>query len=42
MLQRQADSRQIPKVKAYTANKKYNDLLYGVLQEMSELEMSAV
>ena len=37
MLQRQADSRQIPKVKTYTASKKYNDLLYGVLQEMSEL-----
>lgn len=36
MLQRQADSRQIPKVKTYTASKKYNDLLYGVLQEMSE------
>ena len=35
MLQRQTDSRQIPKVKTYTANKKYNDLLYGVLQEMS-------
>ena len=37
MLQRQADSRQIPKVKTYTASKKYNDLLYGILQEMSEL-----
>ena len=37
MLQRQADSRQIPKVKAYTASKKYNDLLYGVLQEMSQV-----
>lgn len=37
MLQRQVDSRQIPKVKTYTASKKYNDLLYGVLQEMSEL-----
>ena len=37
MLQRQTDSRQIPKVKTYTASKKYNDLLYGVLQEMSEL-----
>lgn len=37
MLQRQADSRQIPKVKTYTASKKYNDLLYGVLQEMSQV-----
>lgn len=37
MLQLQMDSRQIPKVVKYTANKKYNDLLYGFLQEISEL-----
>lgn len=33
----EANSRQIPSSKNYTAEKKYSDLLYGVLQEMSEL-----
>lgn len=37
MLQIQANSRQVPSIKSYTAEKKYSDLLYGVLQEMSEL-----
>ena len=31
----QSNSRQVPKVRMYTANKMYYDLLYGVLQEMS-------
>lgn len=31
----QADSRQVPSIERYTADKKYYDLLYGVLQEMS-------
>lgn len=34
----QANSRQVPKVKTYTADKKYCDLLYGTLQEISEVE----
>lgn len=38
MLKVQSDSRQIPSVETYTADKKYNDLLYGVLQEMSYYE----
>ena len=29
------NSRQVPSIEKYTANKKYCDLLYGVLQEMS-------
>ena len=29
------NSRQIPSIERYTADKKYCDLLYGVLQEMS-------
>lgn len=32
------DSRQIPKIEKYTADKKYNDLLYSFLQEMSYKE----
>ena len=39
MLKIQANSRQIPSNKSYTAEKKYSDLLYGVLQEMSELSV---
>lgn len=35
MLKIQADSRQVPSIEKYTANKKYHDLLYGVLQEIS-------
>lgn len=31
----ESNSRQIPKVERYCANKKYNDLLYGYLQEIS-------
>lgn len=38
MLKVQSNSRQIPSIERYTADKKYNDLLYGVLQEMSYLE----
>ena len=38
MLKIQSNSRQIPSIEKYTADKKYNDLLYGVLQEMSYLE----
>ncbi len=38
MLKIQANSRQIPNVEKYTADKKYNDLLYGVLQEISVLD----
>lgn len=38
MLEIKANSRQVPSVEAYTADKKYCDLLYGVLQEMSYLE----
>lgn len=40
MLTVQPNSRQIPNKKTYTANKKYNDKLYGILQEMSYLEDS--
>lgn len=32
------DSRQIPSDKIYTADKKYNDLLYGYLQHISKYE----
>jgi biotin operon repressor len=39
MLKIQPNSRQIPSNKSYTAEKKYSDLLYGVLQEMSELSV---
>ena len=39
MLKIQPNSRQVPKVQQYTADKKYNDLLYGVLQEMSYVEV---
>lgn len=35
MLKIQANSRQVPSIERYTADKKYHDLLYGVLQEMS-------
>lgn len=35
MLKIQSDSRQVPSIEKYTADKKYHDLLYGVLQEMS-------
>jgi predicted transcriptional regulator len=35
VLKIQADSRQVPSIEKYTANKKYHDLLYGVLQEIS-------
>jgi len=35
MLKIQADSRQVPSIEKYTADKKYHDILYGVLQEMS-------
>lgn len=38
MLKVQPNSRQIPSVEVYTADKKYNDLLYGVLQEISYSE----
>lgn len=38
MLEIKANSRQIPSIEKYTADKKYCDLLYGVLQEMSYLE----
>lgn len=34
----ESDSRQIPKIEKYTADKKYNDLLYSFLQEMSYKE----
>ena len=34
----EANSRQIPNIEKYTADKKYCDLLYGVLQEMSYSE----
>ena len=32
------NSRQVPSIEKYTADKKYCDLLYGVLQEMSYSE----
>lgn len=35
MLKIQPDSRQVPSVERYTADKKYHDLMYGVLQELS-------
>ena len=35
----QPNSRQIPSVEIYTADKKYDDLLYGVLQEKSYNEV---
>ena len=38
MLKIQSNSRQVPSVKQYTADKKYHDLLYGVLQEMSYID----
>jgi hypothetical protein len=38
MLKVQTNSRQIPSIKQYTADKKYSDLIYGVLQEMSDVE----
>ena len=38
MLQIEANSRQVPSVETYTADKKYCDLLYGILQEMSYME----
>ena len=38
MLQIESNSRQIPSIEAYTADKKYCDLLYGILQEMSYME----
>jgi uncharacterized membrane protein len=38
-MQIQSNSRQIPSIERYTADKKYNDLLYGILQEMSYLEV---
>ena len=34
----ESNSRQIPSIEKYTADKKYCDLLYGVLQEMSYSE----
>ena len=39
MLQIQNNSRQMPSVEKYTADKKYNDILYGTLQEMSYAEV---
>ena len=39
MLQLQSNSRQIPSIEKYTADKKYNDILYGTLQEMSYSEV---
>jgi predicted transcriptional regulator len=38
MLKIQSDSRQIPSIETYTADKKYYDLLYGYLQEISYSE----
>ena len=38
MLKINSNSRQIPDVEKYTADKKYCDLLYGVLQEISYYE----
>ena len=35
----QPDSRQIPSVKVYTADKRYHDLLYAMLQQMSYSEV---
>lgn len=35
MLQIQKNSRQVPSDEIYTADKKYHDLLYGVMQELS-------
>ena len=37
-MQVQKNSRQIPSIERYTADKKYNDLLYGILQEISYRE----
>ena len=34
----QSNSRQVPSVEKYTADKKYCDLLYGILQELSYSE----
>lgn len=36
------NSRQIPSNKSYTSEKKYSDLLYGVLQEMSEMDKDKI
>lgn len=38
MLKIQPNSRQIPSIQTYTADKKYHDLLYGLLQVMSYSE----
>lgn len=38
MLEIKSNSRQVPSIEKYTADKKYSDLMYGVLQEMSYLE----
>jgi predicted transcriptional regulator len=38
MLKIQNNSRQIPDIEKYTADKKYNDLLYGILQQESYYE----
>ena len=34
----QRNSRQIPSVPQYTANKQYSDLLYGYLQNISSMD----
>ena len=39
MLVIQNNSRQVPSIERYTADKKYSDLLYGILQEMSYSEV---
>lgn len=39
MLQIQNNSRQVPSIERYTADKKYHDILYGTLQEMSYIEV---
>jgi predicted transcriptional regulator len=38
MLKIQPNSRQVPSIQTYTADKKYHDLLYGLLQVMSYSE----
>ena len=38
MLKIESNSRQVPSIEKYTADKKYSDLLYGSLQEMSYME----
>lgn len=41
-LKREKNSRQVPVLQRYTADKKYFDLLYGIMQEMSYLDLDGM